>query len=230
MEAENDSALALEGLNSLMATFLSTTSTTADPLMPPSTSTTSNDPFSLPSMPFTFTSIHPNIMTPSQSWNAAQTQAKDGILALDGDFGHGEGGGEAPPPKVANKCPPKRGSRANARVSKKAALNWAIREDHQPHTSTSLPPSAFHVTSRIMESEVIAEVVNGSISTQFQQYILGKSPVLASSNSLFQVDSLDTITQCCLQTEELLFAYDFISMVNYISFAAKIKRYVYSRF
>ena len=139
-----------------------------------------------------------------------------------------EGGdGVEEPPKVVNACPPKWGSCPSHRPQRTATMKWGVSEEHQLHGSGALPDPAYQIISRILDSSVIKEVVLGLISSHFQQYILGKSPVLGSSQALFQVDSLDNIMQCCLWTEDLLFAYDFISMVNYISFTAKVKRYTF---
>jgi hypothetical protein len=222
MEAKNDSGIALEGLTSLMRTIFPTNSFVA-PSMPMPISTTTHRLFSSPPTPFTFTVIPPSKMMQIRSMGP-NTRSK-GTISLDGEFEGGDGGGE--PPKVINACPPKRGSRPSRHPRKKAATKWAVSDEHQLHGSGALPDSACRIISRIMDSSVIDAVVLGSISSQFQQYILGKSPVLGSSQALFQVDSLDAITERCLRSEELLFAYDFISMVNYISFTAKVKRYIF---
>jgi len=224
MEAENDSGLALEGLTSLMrivvppSTSINGINSCATPLspMPIPISTTSHHLFSSPPTPFTFTARNP---MQSLSMGLKAT------ITLDGELEGGDGGDE--PPKVVNACPPKRGSRPSRRPRRNAATNWGVSEEQQLHGSGALPDSAYRIISRILDSSVIEEVVLGSISSHFQQYILGKSPVLGSSQALFQVDSLDNITQRCLRTEDLLFAYDFISMVNYISFTAKVKRYTF---
>jgi hypothetical protein len=222
MEAENDSGIALEGLTSLMRTVFPTNSFVA-PSTPTPISTTAHHLFSSPPTPFTFNATPPSKMMQIRSMGP-NTRSK-GTILHDGEFEGGDGGGE--PPKVINACPPKRGSRPSRRPRKKAATKWAVSDEHQLHGSGALPDSACRIISRIMDSSVIDEVVLGSISSQFQQYILGKSPVLGSSQALFQVDSLDAITERCLRSEELLFAYDFISMVNYISFTAKVKRYIF---